>query len=206
VAATTGSASLAGVVLAGGASLRAGRDKAVKVVSAGGAGSAAPGTLVENAVSIIGQRCQPVFVVAAPGQALPNLSAQVVRDDVRGLGPLLATARGLHAAAAAGAKRAFLCAVDVPFLTADLIDVLLDRATEVDADVVLPWDGTNRYLVGVYRTALAVKIDELIAAGERNLPALVDHVDTQRVVISEPHPSSDGKPVSGLRRLLLAGR
>jgi len=69
----------------------------------------------------------------------------------------------------------------------------------------LPWDGTNRYLVGVYRTALAVKIDELIAAGERNMPALVDHVDTQRVVISEPPPST-GKPVTGLRRLLLAAR
>jgi hypothetical protein len=35
---------------------------------------------------------------------------------------------------------------------------------------------------------------------------LVDYVDTQRVVISEPHPSADGKPASGLRRLLLAGR
>jgi len=205
VAAVTGPASLAGVVLAGGASLRAGRDKSVKPVAAGHSGSEAPATLVENAVSIIGQRCQPVFVVAAPGQKLPNLSAQVVRDDVRGLGPLLATARGLHAAAAAGAKRAFLCAVDVPFLTANLIDVLLARATEVDADVVLPWDGSNRYLVGVYRTELAAKIDELIAAGERNMPALVDYVDTQRVVITEPSPST-GKPVTGLRRLLLAAR
>jgi molybdopterin-guanine dinucleotide biosynthesis protein A len=205
VAAASGPASLAGVVLAGGASLRAGRDKAVKAVPAGRSGSEAPGTQVENAVSVIGQRCQPVFVVAAPGQALPNLSAQVIRDDVRGLGPLLATARGLHAAAAAGAERAFLCGVDVPFLTADLIDMLLARATEVDADVVLPWDGSNRYLVGVYRTELAGKIDELIAAGERNLPALVDYVDTQRVVISEPHPSAD-RPASGLRRLLLAGR
>jgi molybdopterin-guanine dinucleotide biosynthesis protein A len=178
----------------------------VKPVAAGHSGSEPPGTLVENAVSIIGQRCQPVFVVAAPGQKLPDLSAQVVRDDVRGLGPLLATARGFHAAAAAGAKRAFLCAVDVPFLTADLIDVLLARATEVDADVVLPWDGSNRYLVGVYRTELAAKIDELIAAGERNMPALVDYVDTQRVVISEPAPSRGGKPVTGLRRLLLAAR
>jgi molybdopterin-guanine dinucleotide biosynthesis protein A len=87
-----------------------------------------------------------------------------------------------------------------------LIDVLLARATEVDADVVLPWDGSNRYLVGVYRTELAAKIDELIAAGERNMPALVDYVDTQRVVISEPAPSRGGKPVTGLRRLLLAAR
>src|SRR5580693_158198 len=120
---------LAGVVLAGGASLRMGRDKATMPVPAellgSKDGSEAPITMVERVVSIVGQRCQPVFVVAAPGQFLPELQARVVRDELRGLGPLLATGRGLHAAAEAGAKRAFLCAVDVPFLTADLIDVLV---------------------------------------------------------------------------------
>jgi molybdopterin-guanine dinucleotide biosynthesis protein A len=162
--------------------------------------------MVEHAVSIVGQRCQPVFVVAAPGQPLPKLPAHVVRDDVRGLGPLLATSRGLHAAAEAGAKRAFICAVDVPFLTADLIDVLAARAVEVDADVVLPWDGADHYLAAVYRTELAAQIDELVAAGERNMPALVDRVDAQRIVISDFHPSANVRSATGLRSLLHAGR
>ena len=199
-------ASLAGVVLAGGASLRNGRDKALKAVPDGLSGSQGRTTMVEHVVSIVGQRCEPVFVVAAPGQSLPDLPAQVVRDDVRGVGPLLAIARGLHAAAEAGAERAFLCSVDVPFLTADLIDAVAARAAEVDADIVLPWDGSNHYLAAVYRTELARQVDDLVAAGERNLPALIDRVDSQRVVISDSRPSTDAKPATGLRSLLGIGR
>jgi molybdenum cofactor guanylyltransferase len=199
-------ASLAGVVLAGGASLRNGRDKALKAVPAGLSDSQGHTTMVEHVVSIVGQRCEPVFVVAAPGQPLPELPAQVVRDDVRGVGPLLAIARGLHAAAEAGAERAFLCSVDVPFLTVDLIDAVAARAAEVDADIVLPWDGSNHYLAAVYRTELARQIDDLVAAGERNLPALIDRVDSQRVVISDSRPSADARPASGLRSLLGIGR
>jgi molybdenum cofactor guanylyltransferase len=199
-------ASLAGVVLAGGASLRNGRDKALKAVPAGLSDSQGHTTMVEHVVSIVGQRCEPVFVVAAPGQSLPELPAQVVRDDVRGVGPLLAIARGLHAAAEAGAERAFLCSVDVPFLTVDLIDAVAARAAEVDADIVLPWDGSNHYLAAVYRTELARQIDDLVAAGERNLPALIDRVDSQRVVISDSRSSADAKPASGLRSLLGIGR
>jgi molybdopterin-guanine dinucleotide biosynthesis protein A len=206
-------ASLAGVILAGGASLRIGRDKATRPfsgpVSAGLAGSTAgsdvPTTMVEHVVSVVGQRCQPVFVVAAPGQRLPELQARVVRDDVRGLGALLATGRGLRAAAEAGAERAFVCSVDASLLSADLIDVLEARAVEVDADVVLPWDGADHYLAAVYRTELAGRVDELVAGGERNMRALVDRVDAQRIVLAD---SSLVKAGSGAGRgtLLRAGR
>jgi molybdenum cofactor guanylyltransferase len=203
-------ASLAGVVLAGGASLRMGRDKATMPVPADllgpNDGAEPPTTMVEQVVSIVGERCQPVFVVAAPGQALPKLQARVVRDDVRGLGPLLATGRGLHAAAEAGAKRAFVCAADMPFLSADLIDLLEGRAVELDADVVLPWDGRDHYLAAVYRTELAAKVDALIAAGERNMRALVDRVDAQRIVIPESRSLTNGDSAADLRAPLRAGR
>jgi molybdenum cofactor guanylyltransferase len=194
-------ASLAGVVLAAGASPWQGREKAMKRAP----GSPAT-TMVEHAVSVVGQRCQPVFVVSSPGQSLPDLPAQVVRDDVRGHGLLSAISRGLHAAADAGATSAFVCAVDATVLTADVIDAVAARAAEVDADIVLPWDGSNHYLAAVYRTELAGKIDDLVADGERNLPALIDRVDSQRVVISDSRPPADGKPVTGLRSLLGIGR
>jgi molybdenum cofactor guanylyltransferase len=169
-------------------------------------GSEPPITMVEQVVSVVGERCQPVFVVAAPGQALPTLQARVVRDDVRGLGPLLATARGLHAAAEAGAKRAFLCAADMPFLSADLIDLLEGRAVELDADVVLPWDGRDHYQAAVYRTELAAQVDALIAAGERNMRALVDRVDAQRIVIPESRSLTNVDSAADLRAPLRAGR
>jgi molybdenum cofactor guanylyltransferase len=206
-------ASLAGVILAGGASLRAGRDKAAlrfpgtvaPDLVGSGADSHAPTTMVEHAVTVVGQRCEPVFVVAAPGQRLPELQARVVRDDVRGVGELLATGRGLHAAAEAGAKRAFVCSVDTSLLSADLIDVLEARAAEVDADVVLPWDGADHYLAAVYRTELATQIDALVAGGERSMRALVDRVDAQRIVLPASSPADVGS-AAARRTLLRAGR
>ncbi|WP_082691135.1 molybdenum cofactor guanylyltransferase [Mycobacterium sp. GA-1199] len=168
---------LAGIILAGGASRRMGRDKATLPYEGT--------TLVERMVSILAPRCAPIFVIAAPGQALPALDAEVLRDEVRGVGPLLATGRGLRAAAEAGAELAFVSAVDMPLLTVELIDELVAPAVRVDADVVLPWDGRDHYLAGVYRTALAGRVDELIAAGERSMRALVDRVDTQRIVMPE---------------------
>lgn len=160
--------------------------------------------MVEYMVSVLGQRCQPVFVVAAPGQPLPPLHAEVVRDEVRGLGPLLATGRGLRAAAEAGAKRAFVCAVDMPFLTVDLIDTLAERAAQVDADVVLPWDGRDHYLAAVYRTDLAERIAALVAAGERKMRALVDSIDAQRIVLSASRSLANVNSAADLRSLLQA--
>ena len=168
---------MAGIVLAGGASRRMGRDKATLVVRGQ--------TLAERVVATVGTRCAPVFVVAAPGQGLPELSAQILRDEVRGVGPLLATARGLRAAAASGLEWAFVCAVDMPHLTVHIIDELATAAFSSAADVVLPWDGRDHYLAGVYRTALAVRADDLVAAGERSMRALVDAGDTQRIVMEQ---------------------
>ena len=171
-----GPAGLAGVVLAGGASRRMGRDKALMPHPA------TPGTsMIEHTVNVLAARCGPVFVVAAPGQVLPALAARVVRDEVGGLGPLLATGRGLHAAAAAGMPRAFVAAVDMPALSAGLIDLLCGAADI--ADVVMPNDGRDHYLAAVYRTSLADQIDTLAQAGARSMRALIDSVDTSRVAV-----------------------
>jgi molybdopterin-guanine dinucleotide biosynthesis protein A len=140
-------------------------------------------TLLERTVSAVSPRCSPVFVMAAPGQPLPTLEARVLRDEVRGVGPLLATGRGLRAAAESGLQLAFVCAVDMPFLDVSLIDELAGPAVRLGADVVLPWDGRDHYLAGIYRTSLADRVDELIAAGERSMRALVDTADTQRIVM-----------------------
>ncbi|GAB1816212.1 molybdenum cofactor guanylyltransferase [Mycobacterium sp. MUNTM1] len=170
---------LAGIVLAGGESRRMGRDKATLP----GPGGAA--TLLEYVAGVLAQRCEPVFVMAAPGQPLPAVQAQVIRDEVRGQGPLPATGRGLRAAAEAGARYAFVCAVDMPLLSAELIDELVQLATETNAEIVLPWDGRSHYLAAVYRTDLAGRIDGLVAGGARSMRALIDASDAQQIVLPE---------------------
>jgi molybdopterin-guanine dinucleotide biosynthesis protein A len=192
--------SLAGVVLAGGESRRMGRDKATLP----GPGGAA--TMAEYVVGIVAQRCEPVFVMAAPGQPLPALEgARVIRDEVRGMGPLPATGRGLRAAAEAGARLAFVCAVDMPLLTAELIDDLVRLATETDAEVVLPWDGRSHYLAAVYRTDLAQRIDALVAAGERKMSALIDASDAQQIVLPDSRPLTNVNTDAELRALVRPG-
>lgn len=171
-------AGLAGVVLAGGASRRMGRDKATLTV----AGLFDGRTLVEHLVSVVAQRCDPVYVVAAQGQVLPDLPAQVLRDEVPGLGPLPAVGLGLRTAGRAGAQRAFVCAVDMPFLTPALIDQLAESVRVPRADIVLPSADRDHYLAAVYRTALADTVAELVATGERRMGALVARVEVQRIV------------------------
>jgi molybdenum cofactor guanylyltransferase len=142
--------------------------------------------MAEYVVGVVAQRCEPVFVVAAPGQPLPKLeAARVIRDEIQGLGPLAATGRGLRAAAEAGARFAFVSAVDMPLLTPELIDELMALAGKTDAEVIVPWDGRSHYLAAVYRTDLADRIDALVAAGERRMSALIDASDAQQIVLPD---------------------
>lgn len=187
--------SLAGIVLAGGESRRMGRDKATLP----GPGGAA--TLLEHVVGVVSQRCEPIFVMAAPGQPLPEVPARVLRDEVRGQGPLPATGGGLRAAAETGAHFAFVCAVDMPLLSASLIDDLIGLATETNAEIVLPWDGRSHYLAAVYRTDLAERIDGLVAAGARSMRALIDASDAQQIVLPESRFLANVNSESDLRAL-----
>jgi molybdenum cofactor guanylyltransferase len=191
-------ASLAGLVLAGGESRRMGRDKATLVVPGGTT------TLVEHVVDIVSQRCAPVFVMAAPGQPLPALPVPILRDELRGQGPLRATGRGLRAAAAAGARLAFVSAVDMPSLTVDLIDELFRLALETNAEVVMPWDGRSHYLAAVYRTDLADRVDALVAGGARRMRDLIDASDSQQIVLSDSVALTNVNTESDLRSDLRA--
>ena len=198
-------ASLAGVVLAGGASPRQGREKAMKPVPDGL--RAPTRRWSSTSVSVVGERCRAgvrsrLAGAVAAGTSGTSSARRRARD-----GLLSAIARGLACSGRGRRRRGRSSAASTqPFLTADLIDALAARAAEVDADIVLPWDGSNHYLAAVYRTELARQVDDLVAAGERNLPALIDRVDSQRVVISDSRPPADAKPATGLRSLLGIGR
>jgi molybdenum cofactor guanylyltransferase len=195
---------LAGVILVGGESRRMGRDKASLPVP-GSARRAGATTLAEFVVGIAAQRCEPIFVMAAPGQPVPAVQGRVIRDEVRGLGPLSATGRGLRAAAEAGAKYAFVCAVDMPLLTVELIDELVALANETNAEVVLPWDGRSHYLAAVYRTDLADRVDALVAAGEYKMSALIDASDSQQIVLTDSRPVTNVNTDADLRALVRPG-
>jgi molybdopterin-guanine dinucleotide biosynthesis protein A len=161
--------------------------------------------MVEHVLGVVAQRCEPIFVMAAQGQPLPALNATILRDENHGLGPLPATGRGLRAAAEAGARFAFVCAVDMPLLAAELIDDLVHLAVETSAEVVSPWDGRTHFLAAVYRTDLADRVDALVASGERRMSALIDASDAQQIVLSDSRPLTNVNTDADLRALAGSG-
>ncbi|HZX56259.1 MAG TPA: molybdenum cofactor guanylyltransferase, partial [Ilumatobacteraceae bacterium] len=123
----------AGVVLAGGRSLRMGTPKAALEWH----GS----TLLSRTVSVLAEVVDgPVVVVASPGQELPVLPPGItlVEDPIEGLGPMQGIATGLRAVSG-GAWAAFVSSTDLPFLHPAFVRRVLRELTTVDVDVVLPF-------------------------------------------------------------------
>jgi molybdenum cofactor guanylyltransferase len=152
---------VAGIVLAGGRSVRMGAAKAGLEWH----GS----TLLRHAVGLVGRAVDgPVTVVRAPEQALPALPAdvEVVDDPVAGRGPLQGIATGL-ATVVDRAPVAVVCAVDLPLLhPAFLHRVLRELGADAALDVALPVAlGHPQPLAAGYRTALAPVVAELVAEG-----------------------------------------
>ena len=149
----------------------------------------APGlTMVEHTVAVLRSRCDPLIVVAAPDQVLPDAlpasGVQVVVDDLPGAGPLAATGRGLRAASGAGLDWAFVGAVDMPLLTAAFVGQLAGIcAADPAVEIVLANDGRDHYLAGVYRASLAGRIADLLAEGQRSMRALIDTAVVGRLAL-----------------------
>jgi len=113
------------------------------------------------------RRLEPHFperiVVAAEGQMLPELDAQVVVDEIPDQGPLGGLYSGLRAAAA---EVAFVTACDVPFLSVELAALLVGRLGAASA-VVPRFDGRLQPLHAAYRCAVADVFRRRLATGER---------------------------------------
>ncbi len=165
-----------GIVLCGGRSSRMGRPKAWLPV-----GSEPMLVRVARAVAAA---VEPVVVVAAPGQELPDLPSgvEVVCDAAEGNGPLQGLAAGL-AALAGRTDAAFVVGCDAPFLTAAFVRRLASLRGDADACACAPGD-FHRPLPGVYAVGILDRVDEHLAAGLYSLRGLLERVTTRFV-----HPS-----------------
>jgi molybdenum cofactor guanylyltransferase len=165
-----------GVLLAGGANSRfAGSPK----------GLAAFGNtrLADGPLSALRATCDRVLISANAAEAdrwFPDLP--IVRDVVPGRGAL----GGLDTALkAAGTFTLVVCAWDMPFVTADLLELLVS-AVEEGADACVPRhaDGTVEPLCAAYAPTCAAIAAGLIASGERAAHALAAACRTQYLSVT----------------------
>ena len=165
------------VILAGGRSIRFGRDKLAEPVDGR--------PLLLHAIDAVGPAAAEIVVVTAPGStpALPD-DVRIVHDPVAFEGPLAGARVGL---AAASESLAILVGGDMPGLVVAVLEsmvVALDDPRPVDA-VVLEHDGRPRPLpMAVRRDAALAATDTLLTHGERRLRALTETLATR--LIAEP--------------------
>jgi molybdopterin-guanine dinucleotide biosynthesis protein A len=179
----------AGVVLCGGRSSRMGQPKAWLPFGSE--------RMLQLVVRILRAVVEPVVVVAAPGQEVPDLPSEVViiRDEVEGKGPLGGLAAGL-AALDGRADAAYLSSCDVPFLKAEFVARVLsflspDSRLPTPEIVVPRIDGYFHPLAAAYRLSVLQHVHELLAA-DRLRPAFLFERVTTRII--EPHELADVDP------------
>ncbi len=141
--------------------------------------------MLPRVVRLLGEAVDPVVVVAAPGQEVPPLPAEIriVRDEEKGRGPLQGLSAGL-AALHGQADAAYISSCDVPFLrpafVRRLIDLLGDHAISV------PRVGEHHHpLAAIYRLDVVPVVDRLLAENRLRPFFLFEAVPTRVVEASE---------------------
>ncbi|NQT11137.1 MAG: molybdenum cofactor guanylyltransferase [Planctomycetes bacterium] len=141
--------------------------------------------MLQRVVRLLGDVVDPVVVVAAAGQELPELPAgiRVVRDRHADRGPLEGLSAGLEALCDC-VESAFVTACDVPLLVPDFARRMIELSAEFD--VAVPHiEGYDHPLSAVYRTSLLGEIEALLAADRLRPAFLFDQVRTRRVTAEE---------------------
>jgi len=160
---------LSGVILAGGRSIRLGRDKALLELEGR--------TLIARTLDVLAQLADDLIIVTSLAPHLLPQSARVVADRYVDAGVLAGVHAGLLAARG---ELAFVVACDMPFLNLDLLRYIISLAR--DADVVVPRWTDVEPLHAVYRPATCLgPIEKALARNERRIVSFYDGVRVRYV-------------------------
>jgi len=162
-----------GFVLAGGASRRFGRDKAL--VPWG------QGTLLAHALARLMAVCERVEVLCGSDPRYEGCGARTRTDVVAGAGPLGGLLTGVEAAA--GAPALFL-PVDMPLLPVGLMGALVERLPGHDAVVPVTARGPEP-VCGLYAHSCAAAMREAIGQGRLHATAFWDKVRVRTFGLDE---------------------
>ena len=124
-------------------------------------------TLVERALTVVAAVCPQVAIVGDPAKF--SRYGAVIEDVYRDSGPLA----GIHAALLQSpAELNLMLAVDMPFISQDLLAFLFTCAANTSALVTVPRIGRGfQPLCAVYRTGFATAAEHALRAGKNKIDA-----------------------------------
>ncbi len=164
-------------ILAGGKSSRMGTDKAFITLNGR--------TLLDRALATAKAVTPDVRIVGDPQKF--EQFASTVEDIFRDCGPLA----GIHAALRASQTGLnLILAVDLPFVTPELLRYLIARAENSPSLVTVPRSAGWQPLCAVYRRGFADVVEEALRAGRYKIDALF--LPSQTQVIREDELQSAG--------------
>jgi len=168
---------IGGIVLCGGKSSRMGLPKATLPFGAE--------LMLGRVLRLLGDVVEPLVVVAAPSQELPDLPAGtiVARDEREGRGPLEGLLAGLKAIME-HAEAAYVTSCDVPLLQLDFVRKMIELLG--DRQICVPIEGGFHHpLAAIYKTNVIPTIEKLLATDRMRPVFLFDEVATNRVPVEE---------------------
>lgn len=172
-------ADVEGFLLAGGASSRMGSPKAGLIVG--------DHPIAERVARTVAPLVARLTVVTDWPDEVAFLHLPSIPDIHPGKGPL----GGLHAALKSGTTSAiFLAAIDLPFLSADLIRELFSRHGPAPTTVPRTDDGLHP-LCAVFDREILPEVERRLQASRLSMRELVEHVGVQVVDLSSCRPPID---------------
>src|SRR5262249_21678130 len=139
----------------------------------------------QRVVHTLGEVLRPIVVVAAPGQSLPALPAEVriAQDEKPDRGPLQGLLAGLEGIGA-DADAVYLSSCDVPLLRPAFVGRMVELLASLDI-AVPEIDGRPHPLAGVYRVCVRDAVRELLDSDRLRPVFLFERFRTQLVRADE---------------------
>ena len=163
-----------GYVLAGGASSRFERDKALAELGRK--------TVLERMLDLLRESGVREAIIVGPKAKYGRFRARCVKDTWPGEGPLGGIITALQKAGVDkyGYRWSLILSCDMPFLTIEWLRFLIERALQSGADVVMPESAHGwEPLCACWRVSAAAKILPLFKAGTRKVTEALKALDVE---------------------------
>ena len=161
-------------ILAGGKSLRMGRDKAMLEIGGD--------TMLERCIAALQPLGREILVVGDMPARKHLSECRMVEDLYPGAGPVGGIVTALSAL---GEEFHLIVACDMPFLQTPLLQLLIDAATD-EHDAVVPWmEGRPDPLCAIYSYSCILPFQAFLSRGLRAAHRALETVHVHRIEESE---------------------